>query len=726
MSYLIKKKNRFQLEIIVINLTILCFLFRMSIPFLKYPFILLYFGLMGHVLINFRKQLSNSIKVYFHTYKLLILLLILLLLAGFLFSNKLYLIVFKDSANIFILLSVFYLMSHIILIRNELDKYVNNFVKFIILFAIIISINLLGNLFSIFPENRGLSLLGIHLNPSNVLANIDYNFGILPVIFGLVALIYLLITSDYSYLQKFIFNILLIFFSLSIFFSGSRRGLFTFAIIIISIAVMQIISFFNKNEFLLRNRSRLLFFICSIFILTISSWYVIKWTPYSFKNNFLHFVGCKNLPNTKLNITTLICRINSTINPNTSFYEIYDNIWTPGFNSKDPESTWGTVNHKTIFPLVGDNVGIVPDGAKGNLIDSTCISGYSESGDYTDFISSIVNLKVNAGERYKVSIFCYVSEDLDVDQVRLTVPTDYIIQKKVLGNAVSTYDLSKKNTWEKLEIEFECYVAEVPVYISFLKRGVKDFSHIKGHIIFAYPSYEKVNISDKKISSKVYKPEPDHYLSIIHYNTTSLPKINKYHYASSVSLPFTLLIEKSNPQIDFDPIRNLASKLISEDTTYYPYKSNLIVDTVYNSFTAPRFVRWKFALDIFLNEYNWRQKISGGGFNFLNWYGYVFFHDKTRSDYPHNPFLSVLLYSGIFGLTIYLILMYKVFYYYYKYFNEYKILAIFFLITFFFSFFSAGSPFDPPIMGFFNILPFFIHAVHKRSAGHRAEGSGEE
>jgi hypothetical protein len=45
---------------------------------------------------------------------------------------------------------------------------------------------------------------------------------------------------------------------------------------------------------------------------------------------------------------------------------------------------------------------------------------------------------------------------------------------------------------------------------------------------------------------------------------------------------------------------------------------------------------------------------------------------------------------------------------------EYKMLAIFFLITFFFSFFSAGSPFDPPIMGFFVILPFFIHSINKK------------
>jgi len=126
-------------------------------------------------------------------------------------------------------------------------------------------------------------------------------------------------------------------------------------------------------------------------------------------------------------------------------------------------------------------------------------------------------------------------------------------------------------------------------------------------------------------------------------------------------------------------------------------------------------MRWQFAWQIFTKEHTLSQKLFGGGFNFLNWYGYYFQRDKTRSDYPHNPFLSILLYSGILGLILYLIFMYKVFYYYIKYFKEYKILSVFFIITFFFSFFSAGSPFDPPIMGFFVMLPFFIHYIHKKN-----------
>ena len=164
---------------------------------------------------------------------------------------------------------------------------------------------------------------------------------------------------------------------------------------------------------------------------------------------------------------------------------------------------------------------------------------------------------------------------------------------------------------------------------------------------------------------------------------------------------------------DTDPLRKWLAAKFSEDTTYTNFKSNISIDTISDSFFAARIMRWEFALQIFKKEFNLKQKIFGGGFNFLNWYGYYFLKDKTLSDYPHNPFLSILLYSGIVGLIIYFVLIYNVFKYYIMYRKEYYLFCVFFLITFFFSFFSAGSPFDPPIMGFFILLPFFIHSILK-------------
>jgi O-antigen ligase len=177
---------------------------------------------------------------------------------------------------------------------------------------------------------------------------------------------------------------------------------------------------------------------------------------------------------------------------------------------------------------------------------------------------------------------------------------------------------------------------------------------------------------------------------------------------------------------DNDLFRNWIKNMFNEDTSYYKTRANLKVDNLYKYFTDDRISRWQFALQIFSKEFSIKQKIFGGGFSFLNWYGFYYLKDKTQSDWPHNPFLSILLYSGIIGLLIYCFFLYKVFYYYLKYRKEYLILFIFFSITFFFSFFSGDSPFDPPILGFFVILPFFIHSIHKKEDQNNIQLSDHE
>ena len=121
----------------------------------------------------------------------------------------------------------------------------------------------------------------------------------------------------------------------------------------------------------------------------------------------------------------------------------------------------------------------------------------------------------------------------------------------------------------------------------------------------------------------------------------------------------------------------------------------------------------KYALKLWKTEYKWYNKIFGHGFDYYDWYAEEFFNGKSKVDYPHNPFVSVIFYSGIIGLVLYIWLLYRVFKIYIKYRKEYGVLLVCFLITFFFSFFSGSSPLDPPIMGFFMLLPFFLEYVNK-------------
>lgn len=754
MNCLIKNKDRNYIELFFLNLVILSYLFRTAIPFLKYPFTLFYVFLIIYSLVAYKKKIHSTIQVFFRT-NILAFTQVLLLFVAFIFSNKLFLTVFKDGINAFILLSFIFLMTLIINSKASFIKYLDSLIILIIIFSLLISYNVFGNLFNIFSGSNELSVFGgIQLNPNEVSEKIDNNFGILPVLFGVIVLIYFLIKTN-SLFDTVIINILLIVFFASILLSGSRRGFLVFLIIVSAISLIQILRLFIRNPIINKIGAKTLVFLISLFVFTISSIFISSHTSYSFKNKVLESIGCKNLLDTKLKISRILYRLISPIDKTLSFQDIYIKNWTPVFNPNDPESSWGTIYHQSVYPLTGKNVELIPNTAIGYKLNNSIKGSYSIDGDYTDCITSLLDLKVNIGESYKVSVYCYISDDFDWDVVRLTVRTDDIVQKKVIGNPVSILDFNERSTWKKLEIEFECHERQVPIYLSILKNGVKDFSKLKGYVIFAYPNFEKISkVSDdysqkfnksiltlynwkfnanivtkdncrSLISSNLFGNEDSSHLQsknqipkeIKHeINAFKMNYINNQYKTSSITFGNSLqTISFINLKIiSEDPFRNWVSRFFSEDTTFFPCKTKIVIDSITNSFSSPRIVRWHLAIQIFSKEFNWKQKIFGGGFNFLNWYGYYFLKDKTASDWPHNPFLSVLLYSGIIGLLIYFYFMYKVFYYYLKYRKEYPLLFIFFLITFFFSFFSAGSPFDPPIMGFFVILPFFIHSIHKK------------
>jgi hypothetical protein len=311
-------------------------------------------------------------------------------------------------------------------------------------------------------------------------------------------------------------------------------------------------------------------------------------------------------------------------------------------------------------------------------------------------IANLGRFDVKNTQKVETSIFCYVSDDFNGDWAKL------ILLYTKNGEIHGAYNLQKKGTWQKISITDDCSNSTAEARFYLFKHGVTNFSSLSGYVILAYPQFSQ---TDAKGNYKSL------YISTL---CDSRNFQNNIVMSNLLNLTF-LNLAKTKIIIDgVDPIINWIKKLIAEDTTYYGYKAKIEIDSVPGPFNDDRLAHWEFALQIFSKEFNWKQKLFGSGFNFLNWYGYIFKKDKTQDDYPHNPFLHILLYSGIVGLFFYLWLLYKVFYYYKKYINEYYLFFVFFLITFFFTFFSGGNPFDPPLMGFFVMLPFFIHSVHKK------------
>jgi len=704
----VKNIDKSKFEIYLISLITLLFLFRTENPILKYPFIFLYLGFIIYVLIFYKGKIISNLKEYFINYLLIIILLVILLLAFF-FSHKIYLIVFKDAISAFILLSFFLVITILISSRKEFLIFFNSLIEISILFALFFSILNLLDLFDIWPYS------GYFLTDNGIAIDIDDNFALLPVIFGLLGVFYSLAVKEKPVLQKIFYNILLIIFSLQIFLSGSKRGFIVFVLIIFALILIRIFLYFKSETCFGKINSFFSFYLISLILIAIFAFLFINNVSFISKNNFLKNIGTKNISDTRERISSNLLTYFSHFDHKLGLEEFNNKIWSIHNDPREPDLGWcGLGIHKTIFPLIGTNRDIVPAGSKGFMIDSTFNVQTWDGDSYS--ITLLGKSLVDNNEKATTSVYCYVSEDFNGTSVALVLL--YTKAKEVN----SLYDLKFKGTWQKLTITDECLKGKAHSFFYVTKFGVTNFSSLKGYVIIAYPQFEI--ISDKKgvrsfYSSLITGKERGLLIDDYAHQPSDLSQFNIFctykNEASFFNFKFLSFLTNQPGLIKKDPIRNFFKKFISEDTSYYSYKSNIVLDSTKNIFEDDRIVRWQFGLQIYAKEYNWSKKLLGGGFDHLNWYAFHFLKDKTKSDWPHNPFLSILLYSGIFGLILYLYFLYKVFFYYLKYTKEYPLLFIFFIITFFFSFFSGGSPFDPPIMGFFSILPFFIHSIHKKT-----------
>ena len=343
------------------------------------------------------------------------------------------------------------------------------------------------------------------------------------------------------------------------------------------------------------------------------------------------------------------------------------------FDPNDPE-TWGTRKHKVIFPLTGENVEIVPSNARGYMLDST--SNASTWNNNAFAYTLIGNDSVSNGDLVNASVYCYVSEDYDGTWVRLSS------EGSIIGNKEAYYDLAKKGTWQKLSLIAACKKGTAPAYLYFSKYGVTDFSSLKGHVIFAFPQYRKINHTDLLISDK------DKRLNSIFSINVNFGNLKKMLFEK---------YQKINDSIDLDKkLKSLQEKKLA----------------------GSRFARWYYAWFLFKYEYEWHEKLIGNGFDHLEKFGEKF--GEGKYDYPHNPFISAFLYSGIIGGLTYIWFMILAFYYYIKYYKYHLYFLICFLVVFFFSFVSANTHFSIPIYTFLSLIPFLTRYLIEKEKSEKS------
>jgi hypothetical protein len=355
----------------------------------------------------------------------------------------------------------------------------------------------------------------------------------------------------------------------------------------------------------------------------------------------------------------------------------YPEYGTIKVDPKNPDSGWGSQKSTIVFPLTGEKVDIVPENSMGYKMDSTCYSStwYNNAHSLTDISSLFQGDSTIANyEFYHASVYCYVSKDFDGSWTRISV------EGGASGKIVQEYDFRKKGTWQKLQIDFASVSGIPPVYLYWCKDGVIDFKNLKGFVIYAYPEYYKDSTNRKiEISSRNRKKT-------------------------------SLLLSKSS-FFDIDLFSSILSRIrfsFLHDSVTRVKKDKYFNDLVRNKFSGSRTSRWYYSWVIFKN-YSLRKKLFGGGFEYLEMFKKEF--NEINYDYPHNPFLSAFLYSGIIGGFAYFWFMFMVFYYYIKYYKYHVFYFVCFLVTFYFSFFSANTHFSVAIFAIFSIIPFLTRSI---------------
>ena len=343
--------DKYIVEVYCIILIILLYLFRTAIPLFKYPFLLLYLSFFLYSLITYKDRFKSTLIGFTHNYSLILLLAIIIFIS-FLLSNKLYLTVFKDLVSTIILLSIFFFLFLVITTKREFNFFVHSLIKFIIFFALLISIYGLFNFFNTMSDSEIHSISKIRGYLISEFNLIDNNFALLPLFFGMVGVFYFLNKTN-SAIPRVIYNLLLLIYSVNILFSGSRRGLFVLFVIVIMLLVAQIMTLLTKNNFFKKLSSNSYCFLLSIIFLTFISYAFIFHTSYSFKYKTLEFISVKNVYLTKEKITRAVFSYVLPLRKNITYSDINNIIWPFRFDPKDPDSGWGTRNqvHGIIMPI---------------------------------------------------------------------------------------------------------------------------------------------------------------------------------------------------------------------------------------------------------------------------------------------------------------------------------------------------------------------------------------
>jgi len=97
---------------------------------------------------------------------------------------------------------------------------------------------------------------------------------------------------------------------------------------------------------------------------------------------------------------------------------------------------------------------------------------------------------VDVSDSISFSLYVYASEDFDADVLQIRA------EERQREAYTDSYDLQRKGEWQKLSVQKKGLYGNVVFVVSCSKKGVPDFSSLKGYAIFAQPIVNVIKKND--------------------------------------------------------------------------------------------------------------------------------------------------------------------------------------------------------------------------------------
>lgn len=564
--------------------------------------------------------------------------------------------------------------------------------------------------------------------------------------FSLFCLIGIIMAIPYLYKKLTIFNSILLQICLftiviNVYFSTSRRGIIIILLIIISIILTWFVSFFFKNNSFKSFRLNTLLLII-ISIVTIGKFNLFIYDKKPLERTKWLYMHKFDKTETSIFINRMTIQEQLILKGSTEYSDIEEMLWKTEFDSRYPYTGWAMNNFKLERRFDKDALTILPPGAEGARVDSSVQC--SNWGGNAYYYSVLFKEAIAKNVEYVASVYCYVTPDFSGNSLEMKVEN---IIPSIIKDDNASYNFLKAGKWQKLEISFSADTGSYLVGLFMRFDSASNLKGMKGHMIFAYPELKQIPHSQGVLfaetsSNKIIKETSS--LKGESKNKVNVSSSQEICLVNNDSLNVRIENSKTILNTQMNKVENekyVTSNVEPKDTVSSLLQENIVINKKIRKndskifkllyffldpsdslghfkmamsndfFSGPRVDRWRYAMYIYRYEYSPVQKIFGGGFGYTRKFTDMF-RDQwrvTEYDYPHSPFLSVLLYSGIFGLIFYIWLLLGAVKYYWIYRRDFWPFGLAFIVTFFFAFFSSNNPFEPAVMAVFTAIPYFAH-----------------